>query len=211
MTRLAQTERSALCDLALQLGEDQPTLCDGWTVKDLVVHLLLREGSLAAVGIFVSRLAGVADAASRRIGSRDFTVLVEKLRNGPPVYSPYALPPVDARANTLEFLVHLEDIRRAQPTWSPLELDERSETTIWSMLPLIGRMLSKGAPDGVRIENSATGETKGLKSGAPDSVTVRGLPSEVALYLFGRSEQSRVELVGDDGPVRRLRATSLGL
>ena len=211
MTRLAQIERTALCDLALQLGEDQPTLCDGWTVKDLVVHLLLREGSPAALGIFVPPLAGLADAASRRIGKRDFTVLVEKLRNGPPVLSPYAVPKVDELANTLEYHVHLEDIRRAQPAWSPPRLDERTESTIWSMLSTPGKMISRGAPGGLSIEDSRNGATKVLKKGTPDSVTISGLPSEVALYLFGRSDQSRVELVGDDGPVGRLRSTSLGL
>ncbi len=58
MTRLARSERAALCDLALQVGADRPTLCEGWTVKDLVVHLLVREGSPAAVGIVVPPLAG---------------------------------------------------------------------------------------------------------------------------------------------------------
>lgn len=63
MPRLAQTERSALCDTVLQVAESRPTLCDGWDVKDLVVRLLLREGSPASVGIFVPRLAGVAERA----------------------------------------------------------------------------------------------------------------------------------------------------
>src|SRR4051794_10618205 len=90
MTSLAQTERAALCDLALQLGEDQPTLAGEWTVKDLVVHLLLREGSPAAVGITVPALAGVADAASRRIARQDFPVLVERLRTGPPRLSVFS-------------------------------------------------------------------------------------------------------------------------
>ena len=51
MTRMARTERDALCDLALQLGESEPTLCGDWSVKDLVVHLLVRERSPAAAGI----------------------------------------------------------------------------------------------------------------------------------------------------------------
>ena len=57
---MAQTERDALCDLALQLGEGEPTLCGDWTVKDLVVHLLVRERSPAAAGIVLKPLRGVA-------------------------------------------------------------------------------------------------------------------------------------------------------
>ncbi|WP_254185823.1 hypothetical protein [Nocardioides panacis] len=56
--RPAQLERTALCDTALQVGEDGPTLCDGWDVKDLVVHLLVREGSPAAAGIVLPRWRG---------------------------------------------------------------------------------------------------------------------------------------------------------
>jgi uncharacterized protein (TIGR03085 family) len=211
VTTLAQTERTALCDLALEVGEDPPTLCGEWTVKDLVVHLLIREGSPAAVGMVVAPLAGLTAAAARRVGRRDFAVLVERLRHGPPILSPYALPKVDERVNTLEFFVHHEDIRRARPTWSPRRLDDRAESTLWAMLPTPGRMLTRKAPDGVSIQNRATGATRVLKKGEPASVMVRGLPSEVALYLFGRYDHARVDLVGDDGPVDRLRRSSLGL
>ena len=34
---LALDERAALCDTALALGADAPTLCGDWTVKDLLV------------------------------------------------------------------------------------------------------------------------------------------------------------------------------
>ena len=48
MTSIAAHERMLLCALAQQLGPDEPTLCAGWTVRDLVAHLLVREGSPAA-------------------------------------------------------------------------------------------------------------------------------------------------------------------
>jgi uncharacterized protein (TIGR03085 family) len=211
MTGLARTERSALCDVALQVGEDQPTLCGEWTVKDLVVHLVLREsGNPAAIGILVAPLNKVVDVASRRLARGDFAVLVERLRNGPPLLSPYSLPKVDALVNTLELFVHHEDIRRAQPDWSPRTLGDEAEKEIWSMVGTPGRMLTRRSPVGVRIENATTGSTKVLNKATP-SVTVKGLPSEVALYLFGRQDQARVELVGDQDTVARLSGTSLGL
>jgi uncharacterized protein (TIGR03085 family) len=213
MTSLARTERTALCDLALQVGEDQPTLCGDWTVKDLVVHLLVRERSPAAAGIVLSPLGRLTELESRRFGSRDFGVLVEKLRHGPPRWSPYALPKLDDVLNTLEYFVHHEDIRRAQPTWEPRELPDAAEKKLWAMIRTAGKGLVRGAPTGVTIENSVTGRRVELSSGADenDRVVVHGLPSEVTLFVFGRKEQARVELVGPDAAVAALRDTSLGI
>jgi uncharacterized protein (TIGR03085 family) len=207
---MAQRERTALCDTALQVGGDQPTLSGEWTVKDLVVHLLVREGSPAAAGIFLSPLARVTDLESRRLGRRDFTVLVEKLRSGPPLYSPYAVPRLDTVLNTLEFFVHHEDIRRAQPGWTARPLSDDDQKLLWSMVRTAGKGLVRGAPVGVTLENATTGSTHQLKSG-DSRVTVRGLPSELTLYVFGRRPQADVELVGDDADVENLRGHSLGL
>ena len=196
MTRLAQTERSELCDLALQLGEDQPTLCGDWTVKDLVVHLVLREQSPAAVGILVPPLSGLTDAASRRLARTDFAVLVERLRGGPPRWSPVALPPVDAAVNTLEYLVHHEDVRRAQPTWSPRDLDDNAERAVWRALRTMARLLARRVPAGVVLEDSLSGARLAASHGEGRTV-VRGRPSEIALYLYGRKDQADVESTGD--------------
>jgi uncharacterized protein (TIGR03085 family) len=210
MTRLAQTERAALCDTALQVGQDQPTLCGEWDVKDLVVHLLVREGSPAAAGSVVKPLAKVLDLEMRRVGRRPFIELVEKLRHGPPVLSPYAVPKLDATLNTLEYFVHHEDIRRAQPDWTARTLDADAEKLLWSMVRSAGKALTRSAPVGVSIENSVTGSRAVLKNGSP-SVTVRGVPSEVVLFVFGRKAQSDVELLGDEADVARLRESSLGV
>ena len=210
MTRLAQTERAALCDTALQVGEDQPTLSGEWTVKDLVVHLLVREGSPAAVGILVKPLEKVLDLEMRRVGRQPFNVLVERLRQGPPVWSPYAVPRLDATLNTLEYFVHHEDIRRAQPEWTARDLGAASEKLLWAMVRTGGKGLTRSAPVGVTIENATTGSRAVLKPGEP-SVVVRGIPSEVTLFVFGRKAQANVELIGDDADVARLSGTSLGI
>ncbi len=210
MTRLAQTERSALCDTALRVGADQPTLCGEWTVKDLLVHLVLREGSPTAVGIVVPALAGLTERASARIGRRPFADLVEQVRQGPPLLSPYGLPPLDGLLNTLEYFVHHEDIRRAQPGWTARELGGDAERLIWSMLRTAGKPLTRRSPVGISIENVVTGSRAVLHRDA-ESVTVRGLPSEVALFVFGRTAQARVEVLGDPAVVARLDADTLGI
>ena len=97
---LARRERDALCDLALVLGEDAPTLCGDWTAKDLVTHLLVREHSpLAAVGLVVRRSRGLTDREMARLARKDFAVLVERLR-GHGLDAVLALPPVDGLLNT---------------------------------------------------------------------------------------------------------------
>jgi len=208
MTTLARTERVALCRTAVQVGEDQPTLSGEWTVKDLVVHLLVRERSPAAVGIAVSPLAGLTEREYRRVGREDFTLLVDRLRGGPPRLSPYALPKVDALLNGAEFFVHHEDIRRAQPTWTPRVLPEEDERSLWSMLRTAGKRLTRRVPVGLTLEDTVTSSSVVLRQG-PGMATLSGPPSELVLYVFGRQAHSRAELSGDADAMARLRDTTL--
>jgi hypothetical protein len=78
------------------------------------------------------------------------------------------------------------------------------------MVRTAGKRMTRKAPVGVTIENSVTGSRAVLTEGSPD-VTVRGLPSEVTLFAFGRQPQARVELLGDDDAVARLSSTPLGI
>ena len=209
MTRLARTERSALCDLALWLGPDAATLAGGWTVKDLVVHLLVREGSPAAVGIVVPRLAWLTDRASARLAHRDFEALVARLREGPPRWSPLRPAAVDAAMNTLELFVHHEDVRRAQEGWTPRVLSGRSQEALWRTLRVAGRGLARRADVGVTVERTDVPGRAVLRAGP--EVVVRGLPSELALFAYGRQRVAQVELRGDEGDVAALAGSDLGL
>jgi uncharacterized protein (TIGR03085 family) len=206
---MAQSERAALCDTALQVGEDQPTLCGDWTVKDLVVHLLVRERSPGAVGIAVAPLARVTEAEMRRVGKAGFAELVERLRGGPPLWSPYAVPRIDQLANTLEFFVHHEDIRRAQDRWEPRDLGDDEQKLLWSMVRTAGKQLVRNATVGVWLRNATTGSEVVLKD-ASEPVVVTGLPSELTMFAFGRQRHARVELSGPDEAVSALTGASLG-
>jgi uncharacterized protein (TIGR03085 family) len=212
VSSFAASERTHLCAVAQQVGPDASTLCGEWTVRDLVVHLLVREGSPAAAGIMLKPLGGLLDRTSRRLAQHQFADLVTRLRQGPPAWSPFALPKVGAMLNQLEFFVHHEDIRRAQPDWRPRSLDRRDEDAIWRAARHAGRGLvaKSGAGVGVLAERTDTGERATLSRSTP-VVTVRGLPSEITLFLFGRGAQAQVELDGAPEDVTRLGGASLGI
>lgn len=199
MTSLAASERAALCDLADRVGPDAPTLCEGWTVHDLVVHLLLREASPTGLAAVKGPVGTIARRLAVRLGGRpepvDFPVLVDTLRHGPPPLSPHSLPGADALLNSVELFVHHEDVRRAAPDWQPRSLPAEVEETLWRALRIAGRPLTLRAGEGVVAERSDTGATLQLhgRPGAP-GVVLRGLPSELLIHVFGRTGHTRLDV-----------------
>lgn len=64
----AQRERAALVESLREHGPDAPTLCEGWTARDLAAHLVVRERRLdAAPGILVPQLAGYTERVQARV------------------------------------------------------------------------------------------------------------------------------------------------
>jgi uncharacterized protein (TIGR03085 family) len=210
VTSFSKSERSRLCDTALAAGADAPTLCGGWTVKDLVAHLVVREGDpLAAPGIVLKPLAGLTRRAMNRLREESLERLVRRLRR-PPLWSPYRIAPVDRAFNTLEFYVHHEDIRRAVPAWEQRSLEHREQAALWKAIGYIGRGLVRPAEVPVAIAWAGSEHTATL-SGGSDPVTVTGSPGELVLFLFGRDQTVGLELDGPPESVARLRKASLGL
>lgn len=205
---LARTERDELCATALEVGPEAPTLCEGWTVRDLLAHLHVREKKLlAAAGIMVPALSGVTQRAMTRAADRDFSALVAKVRT--PGLTPFAIPAVDVAANTAEYLVHHEDIRRAQPEWHPRELTRAQLDAAWKALTSAGRMLARSAGVPITVTRSDTGQSAVLVKG-DDPVTISGPVVELTMLLFGRGEYRDVEITGPDDEVATVRATDFG-
>jgi uncharacterized protein (TIGR03085 family) len=206
---LARRERHDLCDLALVLGEDAPTLSGDWNAKDLVTHLLLREHSLlGAPGLLIRPLSRLTDLEMARIGKKDFTVLVERLRG--PGLTPYAIPAIDRAVNTLEYFVHHEDIRRASDGWEPRTLEPDEQNALWRVARVSGKGLIRPAGVPVLLCRTDTGTRTSLRAGS-DPVVISGLPSEIVLFLYGRRETSGLTFDGPAERVAHLREASLGI
>ncbi len=210
-TNPARRERSELCDLFVELGPDEPTLCGDWTTRDLAAHLVVRERRPdAAVGIIVSKAAGYTDKVQAGVADTEWTDLVDTVRCGPPVWSPTKIGAVDKLANTVEFFVHLEDVRRAQPTWEPRELDADLADTLYGVLSKMAKRLVKGSPVGIVLEPIDGHEPIVAKEAEP-SVTVRGPVGELVMFVYGRQAHSTVEVFGDDASTTAVNAADFGL
>jgi uncharacterized protein (TIGR03085 family) len=201
---LAQQERITLCDLFVELGPDQPTLCEGWTTADLAAHLVARERRPdSGPGLVWPPLAGHTDKVRRAIRDRTpWEKLVATVRRGPPLL----LRPVDSAMNTIEFFIHVEDTRRGQVGWEPRPLSPEMADALWARV----------GPGGMAKKVSATIalDTPGRppkEAGTGPRLVLSGDPGELTLFGAGRQAATRVEITGDADLAAQLRAAALGI
>jgi uncharacterized protein (TIGR03085 family) len=204
-------ERAAMSDLFIAVGPDAATLCDGWTTRDLLAHLLLRERRPdAAGGIAIPALEKRTEKVQNEIAAQPYTDMVAKFRGGPPVWSPWALPIVGDKVNLAEFFVHHEDIRRAQPEWHPRDEDAARDDALWKLLKVMGRVLFRRSPVGV-VLRSANRPDIVARKGEPGVIVV-GLPGEVVLHGFGRAlDKVRVVVQGEPEQIEQFEASARGV
>lgn len=213
----AEQERQALCDLLLEYGPDAPTLCGTWNTRDLAGHLVAREARPdAALGIGFSPLSNWTSKVEHDYAQRPFVELVEAIRTGPPIWSPFKIPTVDRLANTEEYFVHLEDISRAQDAWEPRELDPEFANFLWQLTKQRSRFLFRRSPVGVQLirtdqELAQTQAKKPNLQNGLGSVTISGAAQELVLYSFGRKAQSDVLIEGDPRTIEVFGSTNLSV
>lgn len=200
----AQDERRQLADLLREVGPDAPTLCEGWTTRDLAVHLVVRENRPdAAGGMFVPALRERLEKVTAEYEAKPFDELVDTWAEGAPVWNPMRW--ADQLVNAAENFVHHEDVRRARERWRPRELSPSGRRDLWRIASTMSRRMLRDSTSTVvlvRDDGAATTPVDRAATGAP-TVTVKGDPGELVLWLFGRDE-ARVSVDGDESGVVRL-------
>lgn len=197
---VVRRERAALVDNLRSVGPDAPTLCAGWTARDLAAHLVIREYRLdAAPGILIPAFAGHTAKVQDQVARGDWNTLLDKIAAGPPLYSP--LKALDGVANVAEMFIHTEDVRRAQPDWTPRPTDAELAAKLRRTLAMTARMSLAKVPARVQLRTPDGEEI--LTAGSGAAVTVTGPVEELVLFASGRV--ARVEYDGDDAAVRAVR------
>ncbi|HEV7722535.1 MAG TPA: TIGR03085 family metal-binding protein [Iamia sp.] len=208
-----QRERSALCDLFLEVGPDAPTLCGDWTTADLAAHLVVRERNpLAGPGIlFGGRFEGTTEKLmERELDRHGYEGVVQRVRTGPPL-GPMAIRPVGRLANTIEYVVHHEDVRRPAGG-GPRPDDAELQDAVWSLLRRAARLLvAPGKLGSTGLELVRPGHDPVRASGRGDGAVVTGDPVEILLYLYGRKTDAAVELTGDETAIAKVEKATFGI
>lgn len=207
MTRYAQAERRTLAGLLTELGPDAPTLCAGWTTRDLAAHLVVRERRPdAAAGLVVPPLHGYGERVRERTAADEYAELVRQVGR-PPWWSPVSNPLVDDAVNAMEFFIHHEDVRRAQPEWRPRELPHEQQAALWSRAGWLAKRLPRKLSATARLTAPGFGRVTVGRYGP--LVKLTGAPGELVLFLSGRQRVARVQLDGPPDLVSALRGGSL--
>ena len=210
MTSWAEHERAALADALTELGPDAPTLCEGWTTKDMAAHVYVRERRPdAALGVLplgpISRYTDRVMASTLR--TLGYDEIVRRFRVVPPHLR---IPRVDDLMNTGEYFIHAEDVRR--PNGMPArEMPEEFERAIWSRLSKQARLSFRKADVAVRLVPTVGDPVVVGRKDSPEVVEVRGRPSELLLLAYNRKADARVEYDGPPAAVERLKEISFGL
>ncbi|MDO5029242.1 MAG: TIGR03085 family metal-binding protein [Corynebacterium sp.] len=199
----AEQEREALANLLLAVGPNAPTLCEGWTTRDLANHLYIRENRPdAAGGMFVKALTDRLNSVTAEVDQMPYAEVVGKWGSGAPKWNPMKW--ADKYVNTVENFVHHEDVRRAQEGWTVRQLPPSAKTDLWKMVTTSGRMMLRGSTSTVvfmRDDGVAATLVDNSDKSAP-VVTVSGSVGELVLWLYGRDEV-RVTIDGDESGIKR--------
>jgi uncharacterized protein (TIGR03085 family) len=203
----AQRERASLVETMRSIGPDAPTLCEGWTTRDLAAHLVVRERRLDATpGIMIPFLAGYTDKVQRQVAaSTDWDELLNKIASGPPTLSPFKI--LDPVANMDEMFIHHEDVRRAQGGWEPRALDAATVTALRRPLAIMARLTMAKVPARVTLQTPDGATVAVVGHGPP--LTVTGEPGELTLFVAGRDEAQLA--FSDTQAAQAVRAARRGL
>jgi uncharacterized protein (TIGR03083 family) len=183
-------------------GWSSPSLCAGWRVRDVVVHLLMPyrlsvPGFLPRMARSGFRFDAMADRWARGSTDSDGEVL-QGLRDT--AHARFRVPGAPARAPLSHLVIHAEDVYR--PLGVDSAIDPRAATIVLDQLtsPRSRRSLRPDVLDGL----AATASDTGWRHGAGPEVV--GSAAALISTIAGRPAAAD-ELTGSGAPLvrRRLR------
>jgi uncharacterized protein (TIGR03083 family) len=188
-------ERASLADLLATLGPDgwaSPSLCAGWTVKDVAAHITLSHIDPGRAVLELTRYRGnfnrmVGETARRRAAESSTDELIEQIRGmvgsrRHPIGTRYLDPLVDSLVHGQDIAIPL-DVERPMPVDAAVAAADR----VWTMgFPFGARRRLRG------LQLCATDAEWTRGSGDP----VRGPIAVLLLVLAGRRVRL-AELTGD--------------
>ena len=201
---LAQRQRALLCDLFLELGPFAPTLDEGWKTQDLAAHLFIREHKpQAMLGMFVEKYEGLTERIQMdALHTHGFIGLVERLRK-----PALLIRPLDAVMNGAEYFIHHMDVLRANDR--DQSISPRDEESLRVPLKMFAKNVAKTYGDRLVLDSN---DGKQLELGrGTRPVHVIGKPSELIMFVSGRTDNAKVELVGEPEAVKKLVESAGGI
>jgi len=199
-----QGERRSLAADFRAADPDAPTLCEGWTTRQLCAHLVQREHAmLRNVWDQVTTKTPGEERFMRRLvhdaGTPDgYAALVDRFAAGPSRHS--LMGRFDETLNFLEYVVHHEDLRRGSGPVPPRDLPAAELEEIWRRSRPILKRAYRKAPVGVELAPDG-GVVVAVRSGPGGVVTVAGSPVELLMHAFGRRGAAEVRVDGSTDDV----------
>jgi uncharacterized protein (TIGR03085 family) len=218
MTSFSALERARLADVLTVTDPGAPTLCVGWTARDLAAHVVVRERRPDSTpGLVLPPLARWTDHVRRRYAERPYSQLIELIRTGPPALSPFALPGADAAANLTEHFVHCEDVRRGSLDLRadhpvevpPAALAPGLQDELWRRLVRQARLMFRRAGTGIVLATPDGRQHVAARGRA--SVRLIGEPGELLLVAVGRGRAADVRQEGPPEALAALAAAKLAV
>lgn len=210
---IAAANRRLAADMFAELTQEQwrtPSLCAGWTVREVLAHLVPPAEGFSTLGLvaqvvrYRGNLEVMVDATAREAARQPTDVLVRQLRERAEVR---LKPPVTGAAGPMaDTAIHLRDAAR------PLGLNVCPPPASW--VPVLEFLCSKPATRGFLPKNRLTG----LRLVAIDvswcwgaGAELAGAAEALALAVAGRPV-CLAELSGDGVPLltARLNGASPG-
>ncbi len=183
------SERHALATLMRAVGPDAPTLCEGWTVKDLLIHLIIRENHpLAALGMFAAPAQEKLRDKTAELAEEPFDALVRQWESGSRLWP---LAKLDRIMNVAEHFVHHEDVRRMLPDSHPRSFTRSDQSQLYDAARFAGKVMLKRSTIPVILEPTGwprvvVHDRRGVADAGGQVATIRGDIGEIVLWIFGR-------------------------